>query len=82
TLNYGCGTCGILDKRVMIGQWDVEQVFIPINEPKRHWSLAQFHIQSGNVTFYDSQKTYNVEYRSWYVKTGSCLESKLPFVLQ
>nr|GEY87620.1 phospholipase-like protein [Tanacetum cinerariifolium] len=23
---------------------DVEQVFIPINEPKRHWSLAQFHI--------------------------------------
>ncbi|GJW01662.1 phospholipase-like protein [Tanacetum coccineum] len=43
---------------------DVEQVFIPINEPKRHWSLAQFHIQSGNVTFYDSQKTYDVEYRS------------------
>nr|GEX20024.1 phospholipase-like protein [Tanacetum cinerariifolium] len=23
---------------------DVEQVFISINEPKRHWSLAQFHI--------------------------------------
>ncbi|GKD70731.1 phospholipase-like protein, partial [Tanacetum coccineum] len=61
---------------------DVEQVFIPINKPKRHWSLAQFHIQYGNVTFYDSQKTYDVEYRSWYVKMRSCLESKLPFVLQ
>nr|GEX74078.1 hypothetical protein [Tanacetum cinerariifolium] len=24
---------------------DVEQAFIPINEPKRHWSLAQFHIK-------------------------------------
>ncbi|GJT56320.1 phospholipase-like protein [Tanacetum coccineum] len=65
TLNYGCSTCGILNNRVMIGQWDVEQVFIPINEPKRHCSLAQFHIQSVNVTFYDSQKTYDVEYRSW-----------------
>ncbi|GJX16758.1 phospholipase-like protein [Tanacetum coccineum] len=45
---------------------DVEQVFIPINEPKRHWSLAQFHIQSGNVTFYDSQKTYDPEFRPCY----------------
>ncbi|GJV37944.1 phospholipase-like protein [Tanacetum coccineum] len=61
---------------------DVKQVFIPINEPKRHWSLAQFHIQSGNVTFYDSQKTYDLEFRPWYVKMRSCLESKLPVVLQ
>nr|GEU64181.1 phospholipase-like protein [Tanacetum cinerariifolium] len=61
---------------------DVEQVFIPINEPKRHWSLAQFHIQSGNVTFYDSQKTYNPEFCPWYVKIRSYLESKLPVVLQ
>ncbi|GKC43837.1 phospholipase-like protein, partial [Tanacetum coccineum] len=61
---------------------DVEQVFIPINEPKRHWSLAQFHIQSGNVTFYDSQKTYDPEFRPWYVRMRSCLESKLLVVLQ
>ncbi|GKB70547.1 phospholipase-like protein [Tanacetum coccineum] len=81
TLNFGCGTCGILDNRVMIGQLDMEQVFIPRNEPKRHWSLAQFHIQSGNVTFDDSQKTYDVEYHLWYVKMRSCLESKLPVLL-
>ncbi|GKA50910.1 phospholipase-like, aminotransferase-like mobile domain protein [Tanacetum coccineum] len=60
---------------------DVEQVFIPINEPKRHWSLAQFHIQSGNVTFYDSQKIEGVEYRLWYLKMRSCLETKLPVLL-
>ncbi|GKB05580.1 phospholipase-like, aminotransferase-like mobile domain protein [Tanacetum coccineum] len=60
---------------------DVEQVLIPINEPKRHWPRAQFHIQFGNVTFYDSQKTYDVEYRPWYVKMRSCLESKLPVLL-
>ncbi|GJU25262.1 phospholipase-like protein [Tanacetum coccineum] len=57
------------------------EVFIPINEPKRHWSLAQFHIQSGNVTFNDSQKTYDVEYRLWYVKMRSSLESKLHVLL-
>ncbi|GKF14546.1 phospholipase-like protein, partial [Tanacetum coccineum] len=63
---------------------DVEQifmVFIPINEPKRRWPRAQFHIQSRNVTFYDSQKTYDVEYHPWYVKMRSCLESKLPVLL-
>nr|GEW72559.1 phospholipase-like protein [Tanacetum cinerariifolium] len=58
------------------------KVFIPINEPKRHWSLAQFYIQSGNVTFYESQKTYDPEFRPWYVKMRSCLESKLPVLLQ
>nr|GEW44527.1 phospholipase-like protein [Tanacetum cinerariifolium] len=49
TLNYGCGICGILDNRVMIGQ---------------------------------CQKTYDSEYRPWYVKMRSCLESKLHVVLQ
>ncbi|GJV52538.1 phospholipase-like, aminotransferase-like mobile domain protein [Tanacetum coccineum] len=59
----------------------VEQVFIPINEPKRHWSLTQFHIQAGNVTFYDSQKIEGVEYRLWYLKMRSCLYTKLHVLL-
>ncbi|GJW13045.1 phospholipase-like protein [Tanacetum coccineum] len=59
-----------------------KKVIIPINEPKRHWSLAQFHIHCGNVTFYDSQKTYDLEFRPWYVRMRSCLESKLLVVLQ
>ncbi|GKB42540.1 phospholipase-like protein [Tanacetum coccineum] len=31
----------------LVGWSNVERVFIPINEPKRHWSLAMFHICSG-----------------------------------
>nr|GEZ43345.1 phospholipase-like protein [Tanacetum cinerariifolium] len=70
------------DEIYLLAWRDVEQVFILINETKRHWSLAQFHIQSGNVTFYDSQKTYDPEFRPWYVKMRSSLEPKLPIVLQ
>ncbi|GJT17628.1 phospholipase-like, aminotransferase-like mobile domain protein [Tanacetum coccineum] len=69
---------GLDDKRL---GWLLDDVFIPINEPKRHWSLAQFHIQSGNVTFYDSQNIEGVEYRLWYLKMRSCLETKLPVLL-
>ncbi|GJW49023.1 phospholipase-like protein [Tanacetum coccineum] len=57
-------------------------VFIPINEPNQHWSLAQFHIKSRNVTFYDSQETFDVEIRPCYVKIRRCLESKLHVVLK
>nr|GEU91540.1 phospholipase-like protein [Tanacetum cinerariifolium] len=45
---------------------DVERVFIPINEPKRHWSLAMFHICLGVVTFYDSEITHDEEIRTWH----------------
>ncbi|GKC97026.1 phospholipase-like protein, partial [Tanacetum coccineum] len=64
---------GLDDKRLgwLLDDRDVEQVFI----------LAQFHIQSGNVTFYDSQKIKGVEYRLWYLKMRSCLETKLPVLL-
>nr|GEV18584.1 phospholipase-like protein [Tanacetum cinerariifolium] len=43
--------------------------------------VEQFHIKSGNITFYDSQETFDVEIRPWYVKIKRCLESKLPAVL-
>nr|GEU36997.1 phospholipase-like, aminotransferase-like mobile domain protein [Tanacetum cinerariifolium] len=61
--------------------WLLDDVFIPINEPKRHRSLAQFHIQSRNVTFYDNQKIKGVEYRLWYLKMRSCLKTKLLVLL-
>ncbi|GJR61600.1 phospholipase-like protein [Tanacetum coccineum] len=54
-----------------VGWSNVEWVFIPINEPKRHWSLAMFHICSRIVTFYDSEKsnaTHDKEFRPWYLK--------------
>ncbi|GKE03492.1 phospholipase-like protein, partial [Tanacetum coccineum] len=43
----------------------VDQVFIPINETGEHWCLAQFHILSGEVTFYDTGYTYDYDYRDW-----------------
>nr|GEU96106.1 putative RNA-directed DNA polymerase [Tanacetum cinerariifolium] len=44
---------------------DIAQVFIPINETGEHWCLAQFHILSGVVTFYDTRETYDHDYRDW-----------------
>ncbi|PWA54585.1 phospholipase-like protein [Artemisia annua] len=33
---------------------DVERVFFPVNEPDKHWILAELHIATDVVTFYDS----------------------------
>ncbi|GJW14399.1 phospholipase-like protein [Tanacetum coccineum] len=30
------------------------EVYFPVNEPKKHWCLAELHISTGVVTFYDS----------------------------
>ena len=56
-------------------------MFIPINEPKKHWSVAHFHIQSGNVIFYDSVYRNEEESREWYLKMRNCLEVSLPLIL-
>ncbi|PWA75911.1 phospholipase-like, Aminotransferase-like mobile domain protein [Artemisia annua] len=61
---------------------NVEQVFIPINEPKQHWSLAHFNIKSGLVTFYDSEGYHEPETRLWYLNMRRCLECKLPAILE
>ncbi|GKB05815.1 putative reverse transcriptase domain-containing protein, partial [Tanacetum coccineum] len=52
----------------------VDQVFIPINETGEHWCLAQFHIMSGEVTFYDTGHTYDYDYRNWYVRIRHVLQ--------
>ena len=57
-------------------------MFIPINEPKKHWSVAQFHIQSGNVIFYDSVYRYEEERRDWYLNMRNCLSINLPRILR
>ena len=57
-------------------------MFIPINEPFTHWSLAVFYIQTGDVLFYDSGETYDVEYREWYLTMRRCLREKLPLILK
>ncbi|GJY59321.1 retrovirus-related pol polyprotein from transposon TNT 1-94 [Tanacetum coccineum] len=53
---------------------EVDQVFIPINETGEHWCLAQFHIMSGELTFYDTGHTYDYDYRDWYVRIRHCLQ--------
>ncbi|GJY20436.1 phospholipase-like protein [Tanacetum coccineum] len=72
------GLCGHDDNRK---GWLLDEVFIPINEPKRNWSLAMFHICSRSVTFYDSEETHDKELRLWYLKMKKCLE-KIPMVLK
>ncbi|GJU61186.1 phospholipase-like protein [Tanacetum coccineum] len=42
---------------------EVDQVFFLINETGEHWCLAQIHIMSGEVTFYDTGHTYDYDYR-------------------
>ena len=44
--------------------------------------LHVFYIQTGEVVFYDSGETYEVEYREWYFKMRRCLREKLPFILK
>ncbi|PWA92301.1 phospholipase-like, Aminotransferase-like mobile domain protein [Artemisia annua] len=53
---------------------DVDKVIIPINEPKKHWLVAQFDIRTGVVTVYDSGQTFKVEWRDWYVSLRECLK--------
>nr|GEY15010.1 phospholipase-like protein [Tanacetum cinerariifolium] len=67
------------------GWSNVERVFILINEPRRHWSLAMFHICSRIVTFYYSEKsnaTRDNEFRPWYLKMRQCLEENIHVVLK
>ncbi|PWA79180.1 phospholipase-like protein [Artemisia annua] len=45
---------------------DVERVFFPVNEPDKHWILAELHIATGVVTFYDSLGLVKSNRRSWW----------------
>ncbi|PWA37034.1 phospholipase-like protein [Artemisia annua] len=65
-----------------LGWGEVERVFIPINETELHWSLAEFHIQTGRVTFIDSGPVYENEMRPYYLSVRNCLATKLPELLE
>ncbi|GJU29753.1 F-box domain containing protein [Tanacetum coccineum] len=51
-----------------VSWYDVEEVFMPINETNQHWCLAHLHIRTGLVTFYDSGLTYDLEWRECYMR--------------
>lgn len=60
----------------------VDQVIIPINEPLKHWLVAQLDIRTCVVTFYDSGGTCKTKWCEWYVTLRNCLKVKLPKVLK
>ncbi|GJR42869.1 phospholipase-like protein [Tanacetum coccineum] len=41
-------------------------VYFPVNEPKKHWCLAELHISTGVVTFYDSLGYVCGNRRPWW----------------
>ncbi|GJR63815.1 ulp1 protease family, C-terminal catalytic domain-containing protein [Tanacetum coccineum] len=61
----------------------VEKVYFPINAEDNHWILAEFHIRSGVITFYDSLPLENliVEDRKWWLWARQVYADKLPKLL-
>ncbi|GJS44167.1 phospholipase-like, aminotransferase-like mobile domain protein [Tanacetum coccineum] len=57
-----------------------------LDDNRKGWlldeSLAMFHICSGVVTFYDSERTEGGECRKWYLQMRDYLEEKIHVVLK
>ncbi|GJT03625.1 ulp1 protease family, C-terminal catalytic domain-containing protein [Tanacetum coccineum] len=60
---------------------EVDRVFIPINEPKKHYCLAVLHIMSGVITLYDSLGVPSIEHRDWWKKIRLAFEAVIPTYL-
>nr|GEV09827.1 ulp1 protease family, C-terminal catalytic domain-containing protein [Tanacetum cinerariifolium] len=52
----------------------MEKVYFPINVEEVHWILAELHIRSGVVTFYDSlpPNDLTVENQKWWLDMRAC----------
>ncbi|GKA83186.1 ulp1 protease family, C-terminal catalytic domain-containing protein [Tanacetum coccineum] len=61
----------------------LKRVYFPINAEDNHWVLAEFHIRSGVITFYDSLPSKNliVEDRKWWLDARQLYVDKLPNLL-
>ncbi|GJR71037.1 phospholipase-like protein [Tanacetum coccineum] len=87
TLIYGWISCGVLDNPTQIGPWypvawrDVEKVYFPVNEPKRHWCLAELHITTRLVTFYDSLGWVSSNRKHWWQNMKRTLPQQLTLYL-
>ncbi|GJR63740.1 phospholipase-like protein [Tanacetum coccineum] len=60
---------------------DVEKVYFPVNEPKKHWCLAELHISTGVVTFYDSLGWVCGNRRPWWRTMKRTLPQQLTLYL-
>ncbi|GJR36469.1 phospholipase-like protein [Tanacetum coccineum] len=58
-------------ERLYSRSWrDVEKVYFSVNEPNRHWCLAELHITTGVVNFYDSLGWVYSNRRLWWRMLG------------
>ncbi|GJR13017.1 phospholipase-like protein [Tanacetum coccineum] len=60
---------------------DVEKVYFPVNEPKKHWCLAELHISTGVITFYDSLGWVCGNRRPWWRTMKRTLPQQLTLYL-
>ncbi|GKC74589.1 phospholipase-like protein [Tanacetum coccineum] len=61
--------------------YDVEKVYFPVNEPIKHWYLAELEICNGVVTFYDSLGWASGNRRRWWRQMKKLLPEKLTIYL-
>ncbi|GJZ59173.1 ulp1 protease family, C-terminal catalytic domain-containing protein [Tanacetum coccineum] len=61
----------------------VEKVYFSINVEEVHWILAELHIGSGVVTFYDSlpPNDLTIENQKWWLDMRACYASQIPKLL-
>ncbi|GJW20153.1 phospholipase-like protein [Tanacetum coccineum] len=59
----------------------VEKVYFPVNEPKKHWCLAELEIRNGVVTFYDSLGWAGGSRRRWWRQMKKLFPEKLTVYL-
>ncbi|GJX39685.1 phospholipase-like protein [Tanacetum coccineum] len=60
---------------------DWAMVYFPVNEQKKHWCLAELHISSGVVTFYDTLGYVCGNRRPWWRKMKRNLPHQLALYL-
>ncbi|GJY42193.1 phospholipase-like protein [Tanacetum coccineum] len=67
--------------RYPVAWQDVEKVYFLVNEPKKHWCLAELHISTGVVTFYDSLGWVCGNRRPWWRTMKRTLPQQLTLYL-
>ncbi|GJX18050.1 phospholipase-like protein [Tanacetum coccineum] len=76
------------NKRYPVPWSDVEKVYIPLNNPKTHWALAELELRTGVITVYDSmtprkrnKKLPIQENREFWIKLRETMSQQLPVYL-
>ncbi|GJS45360.1 phospholipase-like protein [Tanacetum coccineum] len=60
---------------------DLKKVYFLVNEPKKHWCLAELHISTGFITFYDSLGWVCGNKRPWWRTMKRTLRQQLTLYL-